>query len=108
MVYHPYHLGIPHPKGKQGWLGVAKTFTLTHLEGQDQTPHGLRDPAWEAGHKNRQNQKSEVTHFNTLSRRGKEDSKDSMWAHPKGISQPLCPPDIRVCLPDTVSLSQVW
>ena len=71
MVNRPYHLRIPHPKGKQGWLGVAKTFTLTHIEGQDPTPHGLQDLAWEAGHKNGQNEKSEVTHFNTLSRQDK-------------------------------------
>ena len=88
-------------------MRVAKTFTLTHVEGQDSTPHGLWDLAWEAGHKNRQNEKSEVTHFNRLSRQGKGDLKNSMWAHPKRISQTLCPPDIRVCLPDTVSLSQV-
>ena len=62
---------------------------------------------WEAGHKNRQNQKSEVTYFNTLSRQGKGNSKSSMCAHQKGISPTLCPPDIGVCLPDTLSLSQV-
>ena len=41
VVYHPYHLRIPHPKRSQGWLGVARTFTLTHVEGQHPTPYGL-------------------------------------------------------------------
>ena len=94
VVNRPYHLRIRHPKRKQGWLGVARTIILTRVEGQEPTPHGLRDLALEAGHKRRQNQRSEVTDFNTLSRRGKGDSKDSMWAHSKGISQTLCPPDI--------------
>ena len=74
VVYHSYHLRIPYAKRKQGWLGVAKIFTVTHVEGHDQTPHGLSDLAWEAGHKSRQNQKSEVTNFKRLPSQGKGNS----------------------------------
>ena len=35
VVNRPYHLRSPHPKRKQGWLEVATTFWLTHVQGQD-------------------------------------------------------------------------
>ena len=40
--------------------------------------------------KKQTNQKSKVTHFNALSRQGKGDPKDSVWAHPKGVGPILC------------------
>ena len=33
---------------------------------------------------------------------------DFTRAHPKYISETLGPPDIQVCLPDTMTLQQVW
>ena len=31
----------PQKRGSSAHLGVAKNFTLTHVEGSDPTPHGL-------------------------------------------------------------------
>ena len=78
----------------RGWPYLLQDVQVCLLE----VVEGLEEASLDAGHVllcevgvvlgggvwARPQQKSEVTHFNTLSRQGKGDSKDSMWAHPKG------------------------